>query len=58
MLKGRLWNNKCGRTMKKNQYILPMVRIVSVSNEGMLCGSTVQAEVISIGGQGNPGKGR
>lgn len=44
--------------MKMNQYILPMVRIVSVSNEGMLCGSTEQAEVISIGGQGNPGKGR
>ena len=44
--------------MKKNQYILPKVRIVSVSNEGMLCGSTEQAEVISIGGQGNPGKGR
>ena len=59
MHKEQLLNdNQCDTIMKNNLYISPITRTLPLCGKSVLCSSNAPAEIISIGGTGNPAQGR
>lgn len=45
-------------TMKNYLYISPLTQVLPLWGKSVLCSSNAPAEIISIGGTGNPAQGR